>query len=590
MLPLGGEFSAVVHSMNPNCQLFEYQALISIVQSTWLAGFSPPPARAHASPAPKQSDAMPFSICLCFEGPASTYHNCDIIGPYCAFFLHSDSTIYYCFDTLSHFVYSVYLLSFPSLSTTMPRPGVKRSRLASKAPPANRPESPGNPEFTDGPESPSNASRSMASASKPTESASAPFAKQLRDQTPMSKGDEQVIESSPMGDRTATGSRPPTRRGYSSTLSLAGRKGDMSSKIPGTPAFENSVLSNFRKRARQPSILQMMQTEDVSSDLDDDDFLGGLSPEDESTPLNAYRGKSLLIRHTASSPHESSSPSSGGSRKRKRATGPPEELQVPQSPLGAAERTPTGFPARTIQGYEPTRTDASQQVEPLGVFSQTMVAPMSSSAPPSPGNSALAPVADRASPANSRMKEPNKKPRDLGHLSTANLQNKLLPRRRQRRRRQRDTTDLDLSSDNSEDGHPSAGRDDDDDELDYLPSRKPMRPQRQRIDRSSTPLANGRTKPVKPKNASKQTSTSHRAGEFDKENQPKNQPADMSSPLSSALDSDAFDSEASESVSTGKYMSEELRLQAKKFAEVDRWQMDFEDVPSVAGSQDGFFI
>lgn len=393
----------------------------------------------------------------------------------------------------------------------------------------------------------------------------------------MSKGDEQAIESSPVGDRTATGSRPPTRaRGYSSTLSLAGRKGDMSLKIPGTPAFENSVLSNFRKRTRQPSILQMMQTEDVSSDLDDDDFLGGLSPEDESTPLNVSRGKSLLIRHAASSPHKSSSPSSDGSRKRKRATGALEELQVPQSPLGAAESTPIGSSTRTIQGYEPTRTDASQQAEPLEVFSQAMVAPMSSSAPPSPGNSALAPVADRASPATSRTKEPNKKPRDIGHLSTANLQNKLLPRRR----RQRNTTDLDLSSD-----------DNDDDELNYLPSRKPMRPQRQRID-GSTPFSNGRTKPVKQKNASKQqgTPTSHRAEEYDKENQPENRPADMSSPLSSALESDIFDSDVSESVSTRKYMSEELRLQAKKFAEVDRWQMDFEDVPSVAGSQDGPFI
>src|ERR1700735_5212740 len=52
--------------------------------------------------------------------------------------------------------------------------------------------------------------------------------------TPIPKSREQAIESSPIADRIGTGSRPPTRaRGYSSTLSLAGRQGD--SRIPNTP-------------------------------------------------------------------------------------------------------------------------------------------------------------------------------------------------------------------------------------------------------------------------------------------------------------------------------------------------------------------
>ena len=71
--------------------------------------------------------------------------------------------------------------------------------------------------------------------------------------------------------------------------------------------------------------------------------------------------------------------------------------------------------------------------------------------------------------------------------------------------------------------------------------------------------------------------------EVDKENQP----ADMSSPLSSAMDSDAFDSDGSMPTPKAgrKFMSEELRIQANKFAEVDKWQMDFEDVISNTGSQ-----
>jgi hypothetical protein len=54
----------------------------------------------------------------------------------------------------------------------------------------------------------------------------------------------------------------------------------------------------------------------------------------------------------------------------------------------------------------------------------------------------------------------------------------------------------------------------------------------------------------------------------------------MSSPLSSALDSDAFDSDflLEQEAPVKNYLSEELRLQALKFAEVDKWQMEFEDV------------
>lgn len=450
----------------------------------------------------------------------------------------------------------------------MPRPATKRNRPMSK-PSKSKTNTEDNLQTANVPKSPSNENQTVTSISQMVDHAqkSSISQQQIKNQTPMSKSHEQAIESSPMGERAPTSSRPPTRaRGYSSTLSLAGRKGDNSSKIPGTPGFESSVLSNFRRRARQPSILQMMQAEDRSSDLDDDDFLGGLSPEDESTPLNVSRGKSL-IRHASSSPKSLSRDSS---RKRKWTD---EELQVPQSPLDVVESTPIGSPIPQTQATgSRTRTSVSRAVGSPEVLSQTMAPPMSSSAPQSPVQTALIPTLDRTSPATSeRSKAPNEVvPGDLEHLSTASLQNKLLPRRRKPRRKPRGAANFDFESDDTE----ADARDGDG--LNYLPGGKPTKSQRTQANKSK-PLAKTHGKPDKNKNSvSKSNEGVMCAGK-------ENQPTDMSSPLSSALDSDEFDSD------TGGFISDELRIQAKKFAEVDKWQMEFEDVVSTTGSQGSSF-
>lgn len=471
------------------------------------------------------------------------------------------------------------------LSTTMPRPAAKRTRPTTKARSASTKRTASNEEIRkdnnhESTNNPHSSLNDVMSMSRPADDALASNNTIQRHQTPMSKTHEQAIESSPMGERTATGSRHLTRaRGYSSTLSLGGRKGDMSSKVPGTPAFESSVLSNFRRRARQPSILQMMQTEDGSSEIDDDDFLGGLSPEDESTPLNVSRGKSLVIRNAKSS--QSSSPSSDGLRKRKREA---EKIQVPQSPMGIVESTPIESSIRGIQKTEfHARTNTFRPAESPEAFSQTMAAQVSSSAPQSPIQITQLPTSDRLSPAILKHAKESSKQADGNpeHLTTATLQNKLLPRRRQRRRKQRGTADFDTSSDGNENENY--------DELIHVPSRKPSRTQRKNTDRPSSKAKQGKRKHASKKSDTGATnpSTSSRAVDVDKENQP----TDMSSPLSSALDSDAFDTDVSMSMpnSPGKFMSEELRSQAKKFAEVDKWQMEYEDVISNAGSQGSTF-
>lgn len=450
---------------------------------------------------------------------------------------------------------------------------------------------------------------------------------QAKSQTPVAKSHEQAIESSPIAERVATGSRPPTRaRGYSSTLSLAGRKGDMSSRIPGTPAFESSILSNFRRRPRQPSILQMMQA-DGSSDLDDDDdFLGGLSPEDESTPLNLAR-KSLLSKPLTTSPSTPPLPSSGSSRKRKRA---PEEVQVPQSPPGFVEDSPR---APSVSGSDEDEACASREglpaapVEPE-VFSQTMALPMSSSPVAAPREEIIAspgqtgPRSTREKIKKSTTEGDEKAAEPHVQLSTAILQEKFLPRRRRHRRNV--AADFDFPSDESEEEgrhHGDIGSDDDD-ELSYLPSR----PRRRALAESkSATNANakvkskrmGRDSGKKGRNnhahgtndtGKSTTATASSAASTSKVSKPRdrityssryrrhpeggkeNQLSDTSSPLSSPPASEAFASDAYSpaSKSQGRFFSEELELQAKKFAEVDKWQMEFEDV-IVTGNQDSPF-
>ncbi|KAF7594281.1 hypothetical protein BBP40_009681 [Aspergillus hancockii] len=489
----------------------------------------------------------------------------------------------------------------------MPRPPTKRNRQTSKAVFMTKEKPQSNTVYDD--ISTANTSRSPVTDNQDEKGAEtctqqANTLRQLRNQTPMAKTHEQAIGSSPMGERGATGSRPPTRsRGYSSTLSIAGRKGDMSSKIPGTPAFESSILSNFRRRPRQPSILQMMQAEDGSSELDDDDFLGGLSPEDESTPLNLPRRKSLLVKNAVSpSPSQPSLPSSDESRKRKRDI---EECQVPQSPSAVVGNTPAESISLEDQEYEVCNSPKSlRPPESPEAFSQTLAPPLSSSPSSSPPH-----LASRQQPAQLSDDDAAAATREgvkvlpdvtskVTALPTATLQDRLLPRRRQRHRKRHDVNGVEVPSDYSEAEDPTAEQDDD--ELSYLHSRRQaarsklnLRFGAQRwVYQTAGAVANqvgdnkspfGAVKgPKKTQGKLRGTACLHRHHEdADKENEVVN----MSSPLSSLLDSDAFESDSPlESTPSASFLSEELRLQAKKFAEIDKWEMEYEDIPGSQGS------
>ena len=388
---------------------------------------------------------------------------------------------------------------------------------------------------------------------------------------------EQTIESSPTGARVGTGSRPHSRaRGYSSAMSFAGRKGDMNSRVPGTPS---SILSNFRRRPRQPSILQMMQADDGSSGLDDDDddddFLGGISPQDESTPLRRSKGKSLVSRSAGPSPFRLSLSTANRSKIQQQN----DETVSQSSETDIARPVSSG----EQDGQRDGSVDDVQRTSRVSGPMETL--PISS---PFPGTSG-----DAGVQSNLRgTKEPGPSDPEV-RLPTATLQQRLLPQRRRRKRG--NATGFDLSND-SLDSDQELGQDDD--ELSYLHTRGKGTPKtrttrkhkgkgkandgdrgglRNVVARQGQGRKKSRTDG--PRGASKPARAEAAVADMGKENQN----VDSSSPLSSALDSGNLESLLSSPDATAEtFTSEELRLQAMKFAEIDQWDMEFEDLTDSA--------
>ncbi|EED21773.1 conserved hypothetical protein [Talaromyces stipitatus ATCC 10500] len=404
------------------------------------------------------------------------------------------------------------------------------------------------------------------------------------DLTPTRDSNENVIASSPAGNTTTASIRPPTRaRGYSSTLSLVGRKGDFNSRIGSTPGFESSVLSNFKKRSRQPSLLQMMQAHDDenSSDFDDEDFLGGFSPQDESTPLNIARVSNAAERQLPASPSPSRppqvvpSPSSRESRKRKRQSEAVNDNHAePGSPSARSSSslsTLTPTPKSPVAG---TRAESP---------SFTMATPMSSS---TASPSRLMIVGKQITAATEKTAAAESLPK----LTTLSIQTRFLPQRRIRRHQRTDDNE-------DEDGIDSANEDSDEDELTREVMRRPQRSRKKGLSNAtfgktnakpSKPNRGGRknkrgntkatTNAVDPQGSKSQRTYSRQKPQAaDKENDLSDNSSILSSPPPSE-DLRESDSEIPSRASK-RVTSRELQEAARKFAEVDKWQMDFEDVP-----------
>ena len=244
---------------------------------------------------------------------------------------------------------------------------------------------------------------------------------------------------------------------------------------------ESSVLADFKRRPRKPSLLQMVQAQHqqpAAEDSDDDDSLNDFQPEDESTPFMKPR---FHPTNAHSTPSASAPSVLQTSSSRKRKFGSPEpEVQVPASQSSPSQ--PSSSPPPRPQAAEadpfdiPADEDAREPSLPL-IHSTQLSSPHAPSdpAPPtisSPQLSRSRPPPKSTPPPPTSLPKPrhlNKPPRDFSPppsplsttsshpsprrspqklppkpLTTASLQN-LLPRRRLRPK-DKEVSEFDLPS------------------------------------------------------------------------------------------------------------------------------------------------
>lgn len=449
------------------------------------------------------------------------------------------------------------------------------------------------------------------------------------------------------------------------------------SRAQGTPGAEGSILAlaNFKRRPRQPSILEVAIQQGVGN-VDDDcyedddnvDRIGAFQPEDESTPLIASKTRpqtEAVLSPSLPSPTPESLPRSS-SKKRKLT---PVEVQVPRSSSPEARSPPSAQRQNNEdhtsrlphddddQANPPEQPEAHFDHEPTPqIWSDTLAPPLSSSpceptphTPPRLKHSAGPTTAQAKSKQPARNNHPRKshefptkrsnappktRTRTRQPLSTATLQS-LLPRRRIRARPSTfdipssDGVDIDEADTTSliDDDH---NDDDDDDELARPPAKKAGVSKRAANTASATAAAGVNKKPPPGKrqrataaaaagskgaknsaaNAKKAAGGGGGAGvgvdapstkprrtytrrlppsEKTNDQDPGKGKENTDPYLPDDAPADEVDTSSSQLESGGgggrlKIGGPELKRVARWFREVDRWQLDFEEVTASSDS------
>lgn len=121
--------------------------------------------------------------------------------------------------------------------------------------------------------------------------------KKRRDAALAAQGGGQVLVLSSQSTMPTEDARPPIRGKDTPPMTSALKMpSGLGPQEQATPAMESSVLAiaKFKRRPRQPSILQLVQQQDTRAqerDDDDDDDLADFLPDDESTPFLVSRTK-----------------------------------------------------------------------------------------------------------------------------------------------------------------------------------------------------------------------------------------------------------------------------------------------------------
>ncbi|MCJ1395932.1 hypothetical protein MMC18_008818 [Xylographa bjoerkii] len=231
-------------------------------------------------------------------------------------------------------------------------------------------------------------------------------------------------------------------------------------KLQATPIAESSILAlaKFKRRPRQPSILQIGRRDDAASESELDDMLDDFHPDDESTPFHVTRLDSTAqaIPSYPTNTHLYTSSSSLDRRRpnpRKRKLTPP-SVQVPDSqssPFRLSSSPPEPANNQASDSHispeaipcesDPDLPSNVPKAPPAEtIWSDTMAPPESSSPSQSPAKSTT------TNNTGSKRKHATRKPDErrastsvpakskmplLKSISTVTLQN-LLPRRRHR--------------------------------------------------------------------------------------------------------------------------------------------------------------
>jgi hypothetical protein len=388
----------------------------------------------------------------------------------------------------------------------------------------------------------------------------------------------------------------------------------------GTPAHVGSAMkiANFKRRAREPSILGTARKPQAQylqyDDEDEDDF----NPEDESTPLNLSKNKNMS---------SSSAPSSSNPRKRKLST-----VQVPQSsptlPSPRAISPDEAIPSTEQEVAEDQMESELDEAEPDDlpipsierphtpeILSDTMAPPRSSSSslpsPEMPSRMRRAPSRGRRTLRNrtpppqtqdspissppSLTHSPNRPPLKIAKpkpknaapppstLSTAQLQ-ALLPRRR--RRQARDTFSIPSSEEEVDVSNLAS----EDDELSHI-SVRPRSRRGNALNRTpslpSKKPAKGKQVPKGKEPITKRTYGSRQKPNLtsDKENNAEIEvDVDVDDSLGPIPDDEGGARESENSQEMEMRIGKELKQAARKFKEVDKWELEFEEITASSSS------
>lgn len=400
--------------------------------------------------------------------------------------------------------------------------------------------------------------------------------------------------------------RQPRRRRQSSIVSRDDAPIRPSSRGPTTPGLSSTFsVGNFKRRARQPSILlssaqkasmsvqrsraaSEASENAVGSEGEEDSFL----PEAEGTPVRPSRGRASAAKDVV----ESVEGATTRSRKRKSTESHDAEaakrqaVESDEEPLHQSIEMDDRSSPPTVLSHTPQLDDDSVLAPPASSSSSEAGSPMAwptldalgkkhrgRAAPRGTRTPALDDDMSDISEPPSLTHSPNLKAtravskgkgktaarKESPKLSTADLA-ALLPRRRRKARRDAE------GSENEESGT----------DRDVYDIANQPRASRKRTARPMTGPSSKANQTNQAKStaapAKRSTRRTYGSRSFNKENTVDGDAIEVEGDASTPLDDTIFDPDRTESAT--QELGDELRAASKKFKEVDKWELDYEEV------------